>query len=36
LYQRNAGQQFDGANTHDATRMQGNTARYARQYFEDY
>jgi GWxTD domain-containing protein len=36
LYQRNAGQQFDGDNPHDATRMQGNVARNARRFFEDF
>ncbi len=36
LYQRNAGEQFDGSNTQDATRMQGNIARNARRFFEDY
>ena len=36
LYSRNAGEQFDGDNYHDATRMQPNTNRNARIYFEDF
>lgn len=36
LYQRNAGEQYDGDNYQDATRMQRNVNRNARVYFEDF
>ncbi|MEZ4920006.1 MAG: GWxTD domain-containing protein [Saprospiraceae bacterium] len=36
LYSRNAGEEFDGANYHDATQMKSNTNRNARIYFEDF
>lgn len=36
LYRRNAGEQFDGDNDFDATRMKGNINRNARTYFEDF
>ncbi len=36
LYQRNAGEQYDGDNYQDATRMQRNVNRNARIYFEDF
>jgi GWxTD domain-containing protein len=36
LYRRNAGNQFDGENAFDADRMQRNTNRNARVYFEDF
>jgi GWxTD domain-containing protein len=36
LYRRNANEQFDGENSFDADRMQRNTNRNARVYFEDF
>ncbi len=36
LYSRNAGEQYEGDNYHDATTMQRNVARNARTYFEDF
>ncbi len=36
LYKRNAGQEFDGDNFHDATQMKSNFGRNARTYFEDF
>jgi GWxTD domain-containing protein len=36
LYARNAGEEYDGDNYHDATRMQDNLNRNARRYFEDF
>ncbi len=36
LYQRNAGEQYNGDNYHDATEMQRNNNRNARIYFEDF
>ncbi len=36
LYARNAGEQYDGDNTQDATTMQRNVNRNARVYFESY
>ncbi|MCC7504102.1 MAG: GWxTD domain-containing protein [Saprospiraceae bacterium] len=36
LYKRNAGEQFQGDNYHDATEMQRNVGRNARTYFEDF
>ncbi len=35
LYRRNAGEEYQGDNYHDATKMQGNFNRNARRYFED-
>ncbi len=36
LYKRNAGEQYQGDNYHDATEMQRNVGRNARTYFEDF
>ena len=36
LYARNAGEEYDGDNYGDATRMKPNVARNARTYFEDF
>lgn len=36
LYQRNAGEQYNGANYQDATQMKPNIGRNARTYFEDF
>lgn len=36
LYRRNAGEQFQGDNYHDATSMQRNLGRNARAFFEDF
>jgi len=36
LYARNAGEQYDGDNTQDATTMQRNVNRNARVYFESF
>lgn len=35
LYSRNAGEEYQGDNYHDATEMQGNVNRNARRYFND-
>lgn len=35
LYSRNAGEEYEGDNYHDATQMQGNVNRNARRYFND-
>lgn len=36
LYKRNAGEQYEGDNYHDATSMQRNLGRNARAFFEDF
>ena len=36
LYKRNAGEQFEGDNYHDASSMQRNLGRNARAFFEDF